>query len=242
MNKVLSILLLCAVNSSALAVLVHDPISYAKALEQLRQMATHYRAEVEQWQQQISHFKEQNNLMKEQLASTTGLRELGDLGGELLTLAQELAGIEKHREALNACLRSPSSEQHEYADEILSKYQMFNICKKKGNKKLENMCREHILNKAGTIEVGEEIRQQMVRKIVETSKIALRAKKTKDIKESQDLANLIALKDIEIKQLKNQWDSFVDESNLREKLIEEKRQEAFHEHQMNAPSPNIEFK
>jgi hypothetical protein len=44
---------------------------------------------------------------------------------------------------------------------------------------------------------------------------------------------------MEIKELKNQWDSFVDESNLRDKLIEEKRQEAFYKQQRNAPIPTF---
>lgn len=242
MSKVLYILLLCLFPFSSSALMVHDSETCAQAIKQLSQTATHYGKEIAHWQEQINHFKEQNGLLKNQLASITGLRELGDLEGELVSLRQELKGIEKHRDSLNALLRSSDSEDNGYASEILNKYQMFNICKEKGNRKLDNICKEQILNKAGTIEAGEEIRKQAERKIIETSKIALKVKNTKDIKEGQDLANAIALKDIEIKQIRNEWDSFVDESNLREQLIEQKRREAFDDHQMNAPLPNIEFK
>ncbi len=234
MKKILFVLGLL-ITPNALALMVHDPQTCAQAIKQLSQTTSHYGKEISHWQEQINHFKTQNGLLKNQLASLTGLRELGDLEGELLSLMEEIKGIEKHRDALNALLRSSDAEDSGYANEILSKYQMFNICKEKGNRKLDNICKEQILNKAGTIEAGEEIRRQTEHKIIETSKIALKVKNSKDLKESQDLANAIALKDIEIKQLKNQWDSFVDESNLRDKLIEEKRREAFHLHQRNAP-------
>lgn len=242
MNKILCVLMICLTCRDCVALVVHDPQTCAQAINQLHQTASHYSKEIGHWQDQISHFKQQSGLLKNQLSSITGLRDIGDLEGELKSLIQELKSIEKHRELLNGLLRSSNSTDNEHANAILDKYQMFNICKEKGNKKLDNICKEQILNKAGTIEAGEEIRKRTERKIIETSKIAVKIKNTKDIKESQDLANAIALKDIEIKQLKNQWDSFVDESELRERLIEEKRREAFHEHQRNAPLPNIEFK
>ena len=225
----------------ALALMVHDPKSCAQAIRQLSQTASHYRQEIAHWQDQINHFKTQGGLLKSQLASLTGVRDLGDIEGELFSLMQEIKGIESHRDELNALLQSDYIEDREYGNKILQKYKMFNICQKKGNRKLDNICKEQILNKAGTIEAGEEIRRLTEVKIIETSKIARRVKNTKDLKESQDLANAIALKDLEIKQLKNQWDSFVDESNLRDKLIEEKRQEAFDDHQINAPIPKFDI-
>lgn len=239
MTKFLPILLFYIIFLKAFAMTVHDPQTCAQAIKQLHQTASHYGKEIAHWQEQIHQFKTQNGLLKDQLASLTGLRELGDLEGELSSLIRELKGINKHRESLNAMLRSSESEDNGYASEIFSKYRLFDICQQKGNRKLDNICKEQILNKAGTIEAGEDIRKQTERKIIETSKIAAKVKKTKDIKESQDLANAIALKDIEITQLKNQWDSFVDESNLRDKLIEQKRREAFDDHQINAPVPTF---
>ena len=227
---------------NSFALVVHDPKNYVQALNQLKQTAKHYGKEVAHWQEQIKHVKEQNNMIKNQLASMTGIRDIGNLEGELLSLKQEMRGIEKHRDSLNKLLCSPNPEQNEYANEILSKYQMFSVCKEKGSKKLDNICKEEILNKAGTIEAGEAIRKQTESKVVEAAKLANKAKTTKDMKESQDLANAIALKDMEINQLKNQWDSFVDESNLREKLIEKKRYEAYRENQRNAPIPKFEFR
>lgn len=218
---------------------VHDPQTCTQAIRQLQQTASHYGKEISHWQEQINHFKAQNGLLKEQLSSLTGLRELNDIEGELSSLIQDLKGINKHRDAFNSMLRSSNDQDNSYTQEILSKYRMFDVCKDKGNQRLDNICKEQILNKAGTIEVGDEIRKQTERKIIEASKIAAKVKNTKDLKESQDLANAIALKDMEITQLKNQWDSFVDESNLRDKLIEQKRREAFDEQQRDAPIPTF---
>lgn len=239
MKIILSVSLSCFIATQAFGLIVHDPQTCSQALKQLQQTAGHYSKEIAYWQEQINHFKAQNSLLKEELASLTGLRELGDIEGELSSLIQDLKGINKHRDALNATLRSSNDQNSSYSREILSKYRMFDVCKDKGNQKLDNICKEQILNKAGTLEVGDEIRERTERKIIEAAKIANKVKNTKDLKESQDLANAIALKDIEITQLKNQWDSFVDESNLRDKLIEQKRQEAFHEQQRNAPVPTF---
>lgn len=234
MKQLLYIFIFCLLNCfsclEALGIIVHDPKNYLQTINQIRQAA-------KQWREQMNQFKEQNKMMKEQLSTMTGGRDVGDLDGELLSLKQELKGIEKHRELLNNLLRSPNSEQNEQANEILGKYGMFNVCQEKGSRKLDNICKEEILNKAGTIEAGEGIRKQMGVKMNEATKLAGKIKSTKDAKESQDLANAIAIKDMEINQLKNEWDSFVDESYLRERLIEEKRREAFDEHQRNAPVP-----
>ena len=73
---------------------------------------------------------------------------------------------------------------------------------RKGSQNLDRICKQQILNKAGTIEAGEEIRRQTELKIIEAAKIALKVKNAKDLKEAQDLSNAIALKDLEIKQLK----------------------------------------
>ena len=242
MKIILSLSISCLMAVPAFALTVHDPQAYAQAIKQLNETAAHYGKEIAHWQEQINYFKAQGGLLKEQLASLTGLRELNDIDGELSSLIQDLKGINKHRDTLNFLLRSSNGQDSGYTQEILAKYRMFDVCKNKGNQKLDNICKEQILNKAGTIEAGDEIRKQTERKIIEASKIAAKVKNTKDVKESQDLANAIALKDMEITQLKNQWDSFVDESNLRDKLIEQKRQEAFDDHQINAPLPNIQFK
>ena len=89
-----------------LATTVHDPQVYAQVLRQLEQTAAQYAKQITHWQEQINHFKEQGNLLKEQLAGLTGLREIGDLEGELSSLILDLKGINKHREVLNSMLRS----------------------------------------------------------------------------------------------------------------------------------------
>jgi type IV secretion system protein VirB5 len=235
MKKLLCVFIICFLNSLnclAAITVVHDPKNNLQIINQLRQAKKY-------WEEQKRQFKEQNNMMKDQLASNTGMRDVGDLDNELSDLKKELKGIEKHRDLLNNLLRSPDPEQNNEANRILEKYHMFDICREKGNGKLDNICKEEILNKAGTMEAGEDIRKQIERKMGEASKLAKKAEKTKDIKESQDVSNAIALKDMEINQLKNQWDSFVDESNLREKLIEEKRYKAYIEHEINAPLPTL---
>lgn len=174
-------------------------------------------------------------MMKGQLMGLTRLRDIGDLEGQLSLLTDEVQGIQKKRAMLNTMLSSANPSLSSEANSILAKYQMFDVCKAKGSKRLDNICKEEILNKAGTIEIGDQIKEKMNRKVKEAQVLARKAANSKDIKESQDIANAIALKDMEITQLQNQWRNSVDESSLREKLIEQKRVAAFNEHEDNAP-------
>jgi len=242
MKKKLVAALLCTIPLNSFAVTpVVDVKSIFQLVNQIKQTAAHYKKEITHWKDQMNTFRDQEKIMSDQFKSMTGQRNVGDIDGQLLALKQEMDGIDKHRELLNSALRSSDPAQNQQANEILNKYQMFDFCKNKGSQKLGNLCKEEILNRAATIEVGETIRKQTNTKIVETSKLAEKAKNSKDAKESQDIANAIALKEIEINQLKYQWDSLVSESQLREKLIEEKKRQAFEDHQINAPLPNIQF-
>lgn len=234
MRKLLFTFMMLVSSVNSFGLVVFDPKSFAQSVKQ-------WNTTMQQWKETVKHYTAQKKMFQDQLSSLTGMRDLGNLEQELKSLKSELSGISKNREMLNKQLGSSNPQQQQETDALLNKYQMFNICSEQGSKRLDNICKEEIINKVATIEVGDKIRAQTVRKMDEVAKLARKAQSSKDVKESQDLTNAIALKDLEIQELKNQWDSFVDESNLREKLIEKKRYEAFREHQRNAQAPNVKF-
>lgn len=232
MKQLLITLIICIFSSNSFGLVVFDPKNFAQTIKQ-------WNTTMQQWKETAKYYTEQKKMFQDQLSSLTGMRDLGNLEQELKSLKSELSGISKNREMLNKQLGSSNPQQQQETDALLNKYQMFNICSEQGSKRLDNICKEEIINKVATIEVGDKIRVQTVRKMDEVAKLARKVQSSKDVKESQDIANAIALKDLEIQELKNQWDSFVDESNLREKLIEKKRQKSFDEHQKNAPIPTF---
>lgn len=247
--KVLILIIMSCISGTSLGLVTYDQKADVNALRQIADGVKRHAEQVRQWKDQamqwkqtLEHYTSQQNTLKSQLASFTGVRNIGDLEGEIDSLISEMDGIERHRSMLTEMLSSSEPEISGEANQILNKYQMFDMCQKKGSRRLDNICKEEILNKAGTIETGEKIKKKMKRKMREVQTLSQRAAKASDLKESQDIANAISLKQSEINQLEHQWQLSVDEANLREKLIEQKKIKAFNEQQRNAPSPNVIFK
>ncbi|WP_342225712.1 type IV secretion system protein [Rickettsia endosymbiont of Urophora cardui] len=242
-------ILISSMPNTSLGLVTYDQKADINSLRQIADGAKRHTQQVRQWKDQAMHWKQtlehyttQQNTLKSQLASLTDIRDIGDLEGQIDSLIYEMDGIERHRNMFTEMLSSSEPEISGEANEILNKYQMFDMCQKKGSTRLDNICKEEILNKAGTIETGEKIKKKMKRKMREVQTLSRKASETRDLKESQDIANAISLKQSEINQLEHQWKLSVDEANLREKLIEQKKIKAFNEQQRNAPSPNVIFK
>lgn len=247
-KKQIAAVIMMLVSGKSFGLTTYDHTANINSLRQIADGAKRHTEQVRQWKDQamqwkhtLDHYTNQQATMKEQLASLTNIRDIGDLEGQIDSLIYEMDGIERHRSMFTEMLSSSEPEISSEANDILNKYQMFDMCQQKGSTRLDNICKEEILNKAGTIETGEKIKKKMKRKMREVQTLSRKASMTKDLKESQDIANAISLKQSEINQLEHQWQLSVDEANLREKLIEQKKKEAFWEHQKNAPPIKLKF-
>lgn len=61
----------------------------------------------------------------------------------------------------------------------------------------------------------------------------------KDSKESQDLANAVQAKSIQLNSLTHQWEMNIKAAEQRDKLLEQKKRKAFKKQQYNAPIPHF---
>lgn len=247
--RILLLMMISGISSNSLGLVTYDQKADVNALRQIADGAKRHTEQVRQWKDQAMHWKQtlehytnHENTLKSQLASFTGVRNIGDLEGQIDSLISEMDGIERNRSMFTEFLGSSDPKINNEASQILNKYQMFDTCQKKGSIRLDNICKEEILNKAGTIETGEKINRKMKHKVREVQILSCKAAESSNIKESQDIANAIAIKQAEINQLQHQWQMSVDEANLREKLIEQKKKEAFWEHQKSAPLPTFHIK
>ncbi len=245
MMKKITIAAFCLVLTSCVSSFaimnVIDWRANAESIKQHTAQVRQWKGQADQWRQTLSHFTNQQQTMKDQLASFTGIRSIEDLESQIDSLMYDMDGIERHKSMFNDMLGSPDPEINGEANAILGKYQMFDVCQKKGSRRLDNICKEEVLNKAGTLETGDKIKKKMKRKMREVQVLSRKASMSTDIKESQDIANAISLKQSEINQLQHQWQTAVDEANLREKLIEQKKIQAFNEQQRNAPIPQFDI-
>lgn len=193
---------------------------------------------LKQWGVTASHYKSEITAYKDQLATATGVRNIGGFMNEFRNLKGQLTGYSKSSTSLDDMLSSSGGGLSSDAERIFNKYKLFDVCKGQSLVATAN-CKENIVNKAATLDTAETINQQLQTKMKDASVLAERAEKSKDTKESQDLANAISVKNMEISALQTQWSIYTQQNQAREKLLEDKRKAAFQKQQMNAPVPTF---
>lgn len=193
---------------------------------------------LKQWGETAGHYKSEITAYKDQLATATGARNIGGFMSEIKNLKGQLSGYSKSSISLNDMLFSNGGGLNSDAERIFNKYKLFEVCKGQSEVTM-NGCKEKIVNKAATLDTAETISQQLQTKMNDSAVLAERAEKSKDSKESQDLANAIGVKNMEISALQTQWSIYTQQSQAREKLLEDKARAAFQKQQMNAPVPTF---
>ena len=73
----------------------------------------------------------------------------------------------------------------------------------------------------------------------EIGDLSRRAESSKDVKESQDLANSIQLKSVMLNTLTTQWEMNVKAAEKREQVLEAERVKRWNQQQLNAPEINF---
>lgn len=193
---------------------------------------------LKQWGETVKQYDKEITAYKDQLATATGVRNIGGFLGEFRNLKGQLEGYSNRSLTLDEMLSSSGGGLSSDAERIFNKYKMFDVCKGQNMVSTAN-CKEKIVNKASTLDAADTISKQLQTKMKDASVLADRAEKSKDSKESQDLANAIGVKNMEISALQTQWNIYTQQNQAREKLLDEKRKAAFKQQQTNAPVPTF---
>ena len=127
--------------------------------------------------------------------------------------------------------------QGEYAA-LANKYGLMDSCKGLSLQMLDS-CQGSITSKLNLIERAESVSDSFSRKLTSIQKLADRAQNSKDSKESQDLANAVNLKAVEMSALQLQWSMATEQAKAANVVWEEKRKAAFEKEQLSAPVPTF---
>ncbi|MCI4005100.1 type IV secretion system protein, partial [Dickeya dianthicola] len=84
-----------------------------------------------------------------------------------------------------------------------------------------------------------EVQDRMTGTLNDIADLSDRIANAKDSKESQDLANAVAAKSVQLNALTSQWEMSVRQAEQRATLLEQQRQNAFNEQQLAAPVPDF---
>lgn len=235
MRKVIAVsaLLFSASSFAAVGIPVADnPAAIVRAVEWAQLGA--------QWAKTLTQYKNELSAYKSQLETATGSRDIGGFMGEIKNLKGQLDGYKKRSITLDDMLSSSGGLSTD-AERIFNKYKLFELCKGQDQVTMDG-CKEDVVNKAATLETAETISKELRAKINDASALAARAERSKDSKESQDLSNAIGIKNMEITALQTQWNIYTQQSQAREKLLEEKRSAAFRKRQGEGQIPRFNIK
>lgn len=190
---------------------------------------------LQQWQQTVVHYKDQLNAYKEQLATATGIRDVQAYLSQARSLANDIKNLKSRGISLNDLLTNTGGSYASELNTLYNKYKAFDSCPEKASEAYQNSCKQMLLNQAVAIEDTTEIQERIDDTLSDIADLASRIQYSQDIKESQDLANVVNARSIQLNALTTQWEMSVKQTELRNQLLAEQRRKAHAEQMRNAP-------
>lgn len=235
LSKAISIVLVCGILAPTLTQASGIPVvDVAGNLQEME----HWTARLQQWQQTVQQYKSQLNAYKDQLATAVGVRQIGDFVNQAKSLKSDLQNLQKNGVSLNDLLTSNGSLSSEL-NSIYQKYSMFDNCNSGQSASYKEVCKQIVVNKALAVEQTQEVQDMIADKLESIANLSTRIENSQDSKESQDLANSVSLQTVQLNTLTSQWEMTVKQSEMRDKLLQSKREAAFKEQQRTAAVPTF---
>ncbi|EBH5154660.1 type IV secretion system protein VirB5 [Salmonella enterica] len=201
--------------------------------------AKQWAKEAKQWMQTAQHYKDQIQAYKDQLATATGLRDIQGLISQAKGVRDDIRALQKQGISLNDLIMSDSPVTGD-ARSLYERFKSFDNCDAKVkavSSEYATACEKSALNKGYQLQQTLDVQKQVNRALDEISGLSTRIANSKDSKESQDLANAIQAKSIQLNSLTTSWEMNIRAAEQRDKLAEQKKRKAFREQQLDAPLP-----
>ncbi|ECY7871616.1 type IV secretion system protein VirB5 [Salmonella enterica subsp. enterica serovar Wilhelmsburg] len=207
-------------------------IPVVDAISNSQEMA-HWLEKVKQWEETVVHYDRELNAYKNQLATATGVRDVQLFLRQAKNLTNDIKAYQKRGISLNDLLTTSSYTSE--LNNLYDKYKSFDICGSNAKDSYLDSCKQMVINQAVAIEETTEIQENLASTLSDISDLSDRISYSTDSKESQDLANVVTAKSVQLNALTSQWEMSVKQSELRNSMIESKRQKEFQEQQRSAP-------
>lgn len=193
--------------------------------------------DLKHWMETAKHYQSQIQAYKDQLAASTGVRDIADFVNQAKGLKSDLEKLRQPGQALNDLLRSGASSGQ--FDSLYEKYKIFDTCNAEQSASYADVCKQQVINKAIQLEQTNDVQNQVSTALGEIGDLSRRAESSKDVKESQDLANSIQLKSVMLNTLTTQWEMNVKAAEKREQVLEAERVKRWNQQQLNAPTADL---
>ncbi|EFC4077582.1 type IV secretion system protein VirB5 [Escherichia coli] len=197
------------------------------------QELAHWTEKLKQWTETVQHYKNQLQAYKDQLATATGIRDIQGLVAQGKSLKNDITNLQKQGINLDELLTSGNAPTGTL-DSLYNRFKDYDVCDAKQAASYINICKQETVNKAWALEQTSEVQERISDALNDISNLTDRLANSKDIKESQDLANAVQAKSIQLNVLSQQWEMNMRASEQRDKLLKEKRKQAKQQSQIEA--------
>ncbi|HDX8265350.1 TPA: type IV secretion system protein, partial [Escherichia coli] len=197
------------------------------------QELAHWTEKLKQWTETVQHYKNQLQAYKDQLATATGIRDIQGLVAQGKSLKNDITNLQKQGISLDDLLTSGNAPTGAL-DSLYNRFKDYDVCDAKQAASYINICKQETVNKAWALEQTSEVQERISDALNDISNLTDRLANSKDIKESQDLANAVQAKSIQLNVLSQQWEMNMRASEQRDKLLKEKRKQAKQQSQIEA--------
>lgn len=195
---------------------------------------------LQQWQETVTHYRSELDAYKQQLATATGVRDVQAFLREAKSLKTDIDNLRQNGISLDDLLSNQSGSYSSELNSLYNKYKSFDSCNPSSSSpRYLDSCKQMILNQAVAIENTSEVENKITGTLDDISDLSDRIANAQDSKESQDLANAIAAKSVQLNALTSQWEMSVKQAEQRATLLEQQKQKAFEQQQLTAPVADL---
>ncbi len=195
---------------------------------------------LQQWQETVTHYRSELDAYKQQLATATGVRDVQAFLREAKKLKTDIDNLRQNGISLDDLLSNQSGSYSSELNSLYNKYKTFDTCNpSSSSQRYLDSCKQMILNQAVAIENTSEVENKITGTLDDISDLSDRIANAQDSKESQDLANAIAAKSVQLNALTGQWEMSVKQTEQRATLLEQQKQKAFEQQQLTAPVADL---
>ena len=211
---------------------VFDEVANASNIQQ-------WAEKLQQWQQTVQHYQSQMNAYKQQLATATGIRDVQAFLNQAKNLTADIKNLKNRGISLNYLLTGSGGSYAGELNRLYDKYKLFDNCPENASEAYRDSCKQMLLNQAVSVEDTSDIQEKISDTLSDISNLASRIENAKDSKESQDLANVVSARSIQLNALTTQWEMSVKQSEMRNQLLAEQRRKAQAEQMRTAPIADL---
>lgn len=230
---ILAFSLLMSTQAMSAGIPVFDAVQNTESMNQWIQ-------KLQQWQETVTHYRSELDAYKQQLATATGVRDVQAFLREAKSLKTDIDNLRQNGISLDDLLSNQSGSYSSELNSLYNKYKTFDTCNpSSSSQRYLDSCKQMILNQAVAIENTSEVENKITGTLGDISDLSDRIANAQDSKESQDLANAIAAKSVQLNALTSQWEMSVKQTEQRATLLEQQKQKAFEQQQLTAPVADL---